>query len=427
MRRGPARILAAALAAAAAACRPGGPAADRVSTAADTSIVSRSIVFFETRLAADSNNYLVAGRLATRYLTRFGLAADLGDLARAEALARRLAVLSPDRAAALSRLSGVLLAGHQFAGALAAAREAVAADPGDEDARGAVFDAALAGGRYQEAEDALAAMRPGSLGTLVRRAYWLDQTGQVRGARESMDRVCRRLEESAAPPATVAWCLTELAGLVHQESGERGAEAILRRAVRVQPGYRGAIESLADLALVRGEWETAYPLYRRIAAAAHPDLYLRLGEVAAKLGRSAEREAWHRRFVEATTKPDREALFGAELALFLLERNAPGDRDSALAIARREIVRRPTGQSHDLLAWVHLRRGEAEPALVASDRAMALGSPSPGHQYHRGRILEALGRGGEAKALLRAAEEQRSLLPPHARLDAEHRSAKVRG
>lgn len=423
MRHPLAGLVASGMLAAVAACRPGGPAAEFAAAAADTSIVSRSIEFFEGRLAADPSNYLVAGRLASRYIVRFGLAADGRDVARAEELARRLTTLAPDRAAAMSRLSGVLLTQHKFAEALAAARAAVATDPGDEDARGALFDATLASGAYQEAEAALRTMRPGALAALVRRAQWLDATGRATGARETMERVCRQLEESATPPSTIAWCLTELAGLVHRERGPDAAGPVLVRAVSVQPGYRGAVEQMADLAASRNDWETAYRFYRRIAADAHPDLYLRLAEMAGRLGREEERGQWEGRFLDVVSHPDQEALFGAELALFLAERNGPGDGTAALAIAEREVARRPTVESFDLLAWVHYRRGEPEAALAVSDRALAAGSPSPALEYHRGRILQTLGRPDEAEPLMHRAEQQRSLLPPHARLGAERMSA----
>ncbi len=411
------------LLAGAAACRPGGSAATLAVAAADTAIVSRSIEFFEERLAADSNNYLIAGRLAGRYMVRFGLAADTRDVARAEVLARRLTTLAPDRAGALSRLSGVLLTQHKFAESLAAARAAVEAEPRDEDARGALFDASLASGAYSEAQTALRAMRPGSLATLVRRAQWLDATGHATGARETMERVCGKLEQSAARPSTVAWCLTELAGMVHRERGPEAAWAVLDRAVAIQPGYRGAVEQQAHLAAARNDWGTAHRLYRGIAVDAHPDLYLRLAEVAGRLRREDERSAWEQRFLQVVTPAEKEALFGPELALFLTERNGAGDRAAALAIAEREIARRPTIESLDLLAWVRYRRGEPREALAASDRALSIGGASPTLEYYRGRILQALGRPADAEPLLRRAKAQRSLLPPHARLEVERKSA----
>ena len=89
----------------------------------------------------------------------------------------------------------------------------------------------------------------------------------------------------------------------------------------------------------------------------------------------------------------------------------------ALEIARRDVARRPTVESWDALAWVLYRRGEAVEALDASNGALAWGAPSPTIEYHRGRILEALGRRDEAASwLLRATADPR-LLDPGARID----------
>ena len=389
--------------------------------AADTAVTSRSIQFFETRLAADPHNFMVAGRLVGRYLLRFGTGADLADVVRAEQLARGLLDEAPDRGAAWSRLSGVLLTQHKFGEALSAARAAVERNPRDRDALGALFDASLASGRYADAEAALDGLRPGSLDALVRRAQWLDAQGRSRGAFDAMDRVCRQLQRSAYRPSVIAWCLAELAKVEHNRTGPEAAEHLFREAVEVQPGYRGGIEGLADLAYARGEWTGARKLYRRIAADAHPDLYLRLMELSGRLGEPGAAAAWERRFLGVAGDPAHEPLYGSTLALHLAERGLPPDRDRALAVARREIERRPSNESYDGLAWVHYRRGELAEALMASDRARHWGSASPTMDYHRARILEALGRSGEAEPLLRHATTHWSLLAPHARLDAEQR------
>ena len=87
--------------------------------------------------------------------------------------------------------------------------------------------------------------------------------------------------------------------------------------------------------------------------------------------------------------------------------------DTALAIAQRDVRRRPAVESWDVLSWILFRRGEWTQALAASDRARSWGAPSPTMEYHRARILEALGRKAEAAPLLRLALMRPSLLEPH--------------
>ena len=52
-------------------------------------------------------------------------------------------------------------------------------------------------------------------------------------------------------------------------------------------------------------------------------------------------------------------------------------------------------------------------ALAASDRAQRWGAPSPTMEYHRARILAALGRHTEAATLLHRALERPALFEPH--------------
>ena len=77
--------------------------------ASDTAITSRSISFFESRLAQDSDNFMVGGQLVARYLMRFQVAADLEDVRRAEVVARSVLPLVSDSAGAFARLGVVYL------------------------------------------------------------------------------------------------------------------------------------------------------------------------------------------------------------------------------------------------------------------------------------------------------------------------------
>ena len=394
------------------------PTASAAPAPADTSITTRSIAYFEKRLVVQRDNYMVRGRLISRYVLRFGTGAQLGDVKRAEALARdQVRAARPDRGQALSRLSAVLLMQHKFAEALETATEAHRLDTLNQDALGGVFDAALASGHYAAAESALARLRPGTMNALVRRAQWLDASGRPQGAFQAFDRLCNQLERSAAPPAVVAWCLTQLGAVEHARRGPEAAAVAWQRALAVEPGYRGALEGLAGLAAARGEWTSAEALYRRIVADAHPDLYLRAAEAAAARGDRVAERAYERRFLAVAGRPENEALYGEMLALYYAEKSDPASRDAALALALRDVARRPTIESYDALSWVRFRRGEFDAALVASDSARRWGTASATMDYHRGRILYALGRVAEAAPLLREAAAHPTLLAPQARAE----------
>jgi tetratricopeptide (TPR) repeat protein len=379
--------------------------------ASDTAITSKSIAFFERRLTQDPDNFMIGGQLVARYLMRFQVAANLADVERAEVIARSALRLVSDTAGAYARLGVVYLTQHKFAAAYAAARRAVAWNPRNQGALGVLFDASVAIGRYAVAESTLSRLTPGRLPHQLRLAHMLTMRGRIDGAYHALDHACHQLALAQVSPQTVAWCFTELAKVQHAREGEPSAAALYRRALEVQPGYRAALEGLADLAYARGDWVEAGRLFQRIAAEAHPDLYLRLAEVHRALGEQGVAERWERAFLCVARAPGAEALYAHPLALYYAGR--PLTLDTALAIARRDVARRPAVESYDVLSWVLFRRRDLAQALAMSDRAQSWGAPSPTIEYHRARILYALGRASEAAALLRRALARPSLLEPH--------------
>jgi len=408
-----------ALGVALAMARAGAPHGATVA-ASDTAITSKSIAFFERRLAQDPDNFMIGGQLVARYLMRFQVAANLADVRRAEAIARSILPLVSDTAGAYARLGVVYLTQHKFAAAYDAARRAVAWNPRNEDALGLLFDASVATGRYPLVEATLRRLTPGRLSYQLRLAHFLTAQGRMDGAYHAMDHACRQLARAQVRPQAVAWCLTELAKIQHARDGAAAAAALYRRALQVQPQYRAALEGLADLAYSRRDWAEAAGLFRQIAVDAHPDLYLRLAEVYGALGEPGTAERWERAFLRVARAPGAEALYAHPLALYYAAR--PLTFDSALAIARRDVARRPAVESYDVLSWVLFRRGDLAPALAASDRARRWGVPSPTMEYHRARILRALGREAEAAGFLRLALARPSLLEPH--VQSERRGAR---
>ncbi len=320
---------------------PGHESATVPGPLADTAVTSRSIAFFEGRLAREPDNLLVIRQLVARLMTRFAVGAELSDVERADSLSRILVARDRSRVAALSRLVGVSLAQHRFVEARAAAHQAVALDSTDAAALGAMFDASLAGGDYAAARWALSRLPAGDMASEVRQAQWADTRGDAVTAVSKMSRVCRRLDDSHRPAATVAWCLVELARMELNAVDTTEARVLFDRAFRQLPGYRGGAEGLADLAFAEGRFRQAVKLYRSIAAPAHPDLYLRLSESHAALGDSMAANYYRSRFLAIAGDPDQRQLFGLMLAKSLAQSADPTDKETALEILLVEAERRP--------------------------------------------------------------------------------------
>src|SRR2546428_1929333 len=169
--------------------------------------------------------------------------------------------LVADTAGAIARLGVIYLTQHEFREAYDAARRAVAWNLNNQEALGLLFDAAMATGRYAVAESTLNRLTPGRLPYQLRVAHFLAAQGRTDGAYYALERACRQLERAQIRPQAVAWCVTELAKVQHAREGEAPAAALFRRALAIQPGYRAALEGLADLAYARGDWRAAGRLY----------------------------------------------------------------------------------------------------------------------------------------------------------------------
>jgi hypothetical protein len=162
-----------------------------------------------------------------------------------------------------------------------------------------------------------------------------------------------------------------------------------QRALRALPGYRGALEGLAGLALERRDWREAERGFRRILSDAHPDLYLRMAEIASAKDAPAERLHWEAEFLRVAAVPANEALYGHPLALYLAGRGDDASRARAVAVAEREVARRPTTDSWDLLAWCRHRAEDRDGARAAVLEASRRGAASAAMAPYRARLLDA--------------------------------------
>src|SRR2546428_9889178 len=206
-------------------------------------------------------------------------------------------------AVAYAPLGVIYLTQHGSREAYDAARRAVAGNSNNQEALGLLFDAAMATGRYAVAESTLNRLTPGRLPYQLRLAHFLAAQGRTDGAYHALERACGQLERAQVWPQAVAWCVTELAKIQHAREGEVAAAALFRRALAIQPGYRAALEGLADLAYARRDRREARPLYVCIAPDAPPDLYLRPAPVDRALGEPAAAQGLERGVLRVARAP----------------------------------------------------------------------------------------------------------------------------
>ena len=328
--------------------------------------------------------------------------ADPSNLTRADAALRRALQLEPGNAQAVFGLASVALSRHQFRNALALGRRAQALDLGWAAPLGAIGDALLELGRYDEAFDVFdrfAEREPG-LASYSRIAYGRELVGRPRAAISAM-----QMASDAAPlrGELAAWPHVEL-GKLHFGLGEVSAAAReFRLALAAEPGFPSALDGLARVDGALGKMRAALALSRRAVDAVPlpqfvstlTDLYLAAARPAAARRQLQLVGAIERLLGANGVRTELEtAVFDADHGLRLAD---------ALTRARRAYVERPSIDAADALAWALVRNGRCAEALTYSRRALRLGTLDALKLFHRGMAERCAGRPAEARRTFRRA------------------------
>jgi tetratricopeptide (TPR) repeat protein len=279
---------------------------------------------------------------------------------------------------------------HQFTKGLALARRAVAQDPENAGAYGALGDALHNLGRYAEAfraYDRMVVLAPG-ISSLTRVA----SARELLGRPEAAARAARfALSIDHAVPEHVSWTRVLLGNIDFNRGRVDRAAAQYRRALRQSPGYVHAEAGLARVEAARGRYGSAEARLRRVVSALPIPAYaILLGDVLHASGRDRAAASQYD-LVSAIEK-----LFAAngvstdlQTAVFDLDhrRNVGG----ALARARSAYREAPGIVAEDALAWGLFRAGRCREARAHSVAALRFGTRDALFFFHRGIIERCLG------------------------------------
>lgn len=335
-------------------------------------------------------------QLALAYHQRYRESADPSYLSRAASLFRKTLALRPNDPAATSGLAGVALSRHQFRQALVLARKAQRLAPGSARAYGAVGDALVELGRYDEAFavfDQMTKLRP-NLAAYARIAYGRELLGRPRAAIEAMTLA---LDASGGRSEPAAWTFVELGKLHFGTGALEKARAAFQASLDAQPGYVYALDWLARVEAASGNDDRAVALAQRaVDAVPLPQFVATLADIQRARGalRAAREQYALMGAIERLLRAN-GVNSDLELALFRVDH---GIRlRESLALARKAYVDRPSIFADDVVAWALARNGLCGEALRYSKRSLRLGTKDAGFYFHRGMIERCLGRGEEAK------------------------------
>ena len=360
---------------------------------------------------ADTAGYTALGEA---YLQRTRETADPAWNARAERSFAAALRRDPRDVGPVVGAATVALARHDFREGLRLGERARRLAPQSVRPYPALVDALVELGRYEAAERTIQRfvdLKP-TLASYARASYYLELTGDVRGAAQAM-----RLAVAAGGGAreNLAYVQALLGDLELQRGHLAAAFGAYRSALASVPGHGPASVGLARLDIARGHLGAAIARLRRVSDRLPlPGTIALLADTELVAGREAAARA-DLQVVRAQQRLLRASGTRLDVELALFEASH-GDPARAVRIAREVYASAPSVRSADALGWALTRAGQPPQGLAFADRALRTGSNDPLFELHAGLAADAAGDSARAARHLRAALRRSAALSP---LDVE--------
>ena len=298
---------------------------------------------------------------------------------------------------ALSLKSAVLLNMHQFKDALATAQQGVAINNTNAGIFGALVDANVEMGNYQEAVkdcDRMMSIRP-DLRSYSRASYLRQIFGQNNGAKEAMQMA---VQAGLPGQESTEWARTNLADLYLNTGNLDSASILYRSSLVYRPDYPFALIGLARVEKAKKDYDAALGYTKKAIQARSDVAFVSLLADIYELKGDAEKAKQTRRDVidllqqgqddepkDATVKHN----VSREMATAYL--NA-GDADKALQYASTDLSMRPDNiDANELIAWIYYMKHDYANAKIHTDKMLATKTQNAASLYKAGLVYVAAG------------------------------------
>lgn len=377
------------------------------------SSLTHTVEQMTARLSAAPGDGQAAVRLADALVRVQRINNDGRAAIAAEDHLRAFLARAPGDYAAERMLATVLLSQHRFGEAIAQANKASVRDPRDAWNYGTMGDGYLELGDYDRAFaafDTMGRLKPGPP-IYARIAYALELTGDLPGAIEYL----RRAADGTTPndEEAQAWHFTQI-GLLQLQLGRLGdAKREFERAQASFPGHPLAVDGIARLKIVEGDFAAARQLYQeQLARTPTPDMAAMVGDLMRAGGDASSAERYYRMAEQIELAGwGNGARQPQLLARFLADR----DRDipRAVALADEAAAARHDIFTLDTQAWANFKAGRLPQARRASQQALRTGTRDARILYHAAEIAAAAGDRRAALATLDRIPAQNAVADLH--------------
>jgi tetratricopeptide (TPR) repeat protein len=368
------------------------PAQNGVTIASQLSPAEQSMAAARKEIEKKPDQFAGYNHLAIALSRRARETSDVKYYAQAEEALKKSLELAPGNMESEKIHVWLLLGRHEFPAALEAAKVLNKKNPDDILVYGFLTDANAELGKYEEAEASaqwMLNLRAGNLPGMTRAAYLRELFGDVDGAYELMN-----MAFQATPPTETedrAWILSQMGHLRFVAGKTDEADAILKQALTIFPGYHYALGNLAKVRITQKRYDEAISLLQqRYQAAPHAE---NLYDLAEALKLSGHEDEAKKMFAEFETKSLAESVrkdnSSRELVFYYADyANQPA---RALEVAKQEFSWRRDVYTLDAYAWALHVNGQDAEARKQIETALAVGIRDAKMLDHAGEIALKLG------------------------------------
>ena len=362
-------------------------------SARSLSVAQEAIDFWSPRIGPDTSGVGSISKAAGGYTKRFAAAGYPEDLRSAERLLRKgYAISANDKDGFARQLAANLISQHRFAEAkeILTDVEALGTQSIRQPAQDAVwFDVLMELGEYKAARQKLGNIRDLSdFGYLIREAKWQDYQGDLDEAISYLEQA-RDRAESSDNTALRIWSYTNIGDFYGHAGRIEDAYDSYLAALALEPDNAYALKSLAYIQYAHaGDIAEANRILDVVMAQRKaPDYLLFKAELAEQAGNVAAAEEFHSAFAKTAQTP----AFGDMYNTYLIEEWIDTDPQRALSLAQREVERRDTPETRQLLALAQWKAGDTKAALATLEAYVIDKTSEPMALLHAAQIYKASG------------------------------------
>ena len=243
-----------------------------------------------------------------------------------------------------------------------------------------------------------------SLYSYSRISHVKDLIGDMEGAIQAMGKAIEEGINANLPTENIAWAKVILGSLSFNKGDLKEAEKHYKEALGVLHNYYLALEHLAEVNAVLGNYKEAVNLYKKVLGInPNPQFYVALGDVYTNMGKQEEAEKLYGKALEKYNDYLQSGNNGylRELVLFYADHDM--NLEEALRLAKKDMEIRKDIYAYDTLGWVYYKLKNYQQALNNSKEALKLGTKDASLFFHAGMIYYRLNKFDEAKKYLNLA------------------------